>query len=230
MPGLSATIHDLKFAVASPEGRQLIADIPELSIRAGEMTALAGASGSGKSTLLYLLAGLLVPQHGKVVWADIDLARLSEAARDRWRLANAGFVFQSFNLIDELSPLDNVLLPVWFGWTRAAAQRERAEALLDRFQVPIARSRVSLLSRGEQQRVAIARALLLDPRVIFADEPTASLDARSGEIVADALRDLAETEGRTVIVASHDPAVLTRAAASVRLDHGRLEPAAMLAA
>ncbi len=176
-------------------GRQVIADIPHLTIPAGELTVLAGPSGSGKSTLLYLLAGLLAPQKGSVAWGGVDLARQGEAARDRWRLANAGFIFQTFNLIDELSPLDNVLLPVWFGGTSAGARRERAQALLDRFGVPGNRSRAGLLSRGEQQRVAIARALLLDPKVIFADEPTASLDAATGAIVAETLDDLGAQRG-----------------------------------
>jgi len=231
MSGLSAEVTNLSFSVDVPQGRQVIADIPQLAIPAGELTVLAGPSGSGKSTLLYLLAGLLVPQNGSVSWGGIDLARQGEAARDRWRLANAGFIFQSFNLIEELSPLDNVLLPVWFGGTSAGHRRERAQALLDRFGVPGNRGRASVLSRGEQQRVAIARALLLDPKVIFADEPTASLDAATGAVVAEALETLARDEGRTVIVASHDPALLDRAHRVIRLDHGRIDtqPAAIAA-
>jgi len=229
MSGLSAEITNLSFSVQVPHGRQVIADIAHLSIPGGELTVLAGPSGSGKSTLLYLLAGLLVPQQGKVAWSGVDLARLGESARDRWRLTNAGFIFQSFNLIEELSPLDNVLLPVWFGSASAKLQRERAKALLDRLGVPTGRAHASLLSRGEQQRVAIARALLLEPKVIFADEPTASLDARSGRIVTEALDALAKDERRTVVIASHDPIVLERASHVVRLDHGRVEAEAIAA-
>lgn len=229
MRGLSAEIRDLSFSVDGPAGRQLIADIAGLALPAGQLTALSGPSGSGKSTLLYLLAGLLTPQKGAVLWAGSDIARLNEAARDRWRLANAGFVFQSFNLVEELPPVDNVLLPAWFANIGVGERRRRAEALLDRFGVPKARTRVSLLSRGEQQRVAIARALLLEPRVVFADEPTASLDAKSGAFVAETLAALAADEGRTVIVATHDPVLLARAGRTVSIDHGRIQTAALAA-
>jgi len=224
MRGLSAEIRNLRFSVEAPAGRQPIADIPELALPAGRLTALCGPSGSGKSTFLYLLAGLLVPQQGEVLWSGTDITRLPETARDRWRLAHAGFVFQSFNLVDELPPVDNVLLPAWFANIGVGERRRRAEALLDRFGVPTARARVSLLSRGEQQRVAIARALLLEPRIVFADEPTASLDAKSGEFVAETLAALAAEEGRTVVVATHDPVLIARAGGTVSIDHGRIQP------
>lgn len=221
MSGLAVAVRDLLFAVEAPAGRQIIAAIDELALAPGQMVALSGPSGSGKSTLLHLLAGLLVPQQGTIVWGDIDLARQSEAARDRWRLAHAGFVFQSFNLIEELSALDNVLLPAWFANIGVGDKRRKAAALLERFGVGRDNHGVALLSRGEQQRVAIARALLLDPKVIFADEPTASLDTASGGFVAETLRTMASEQGKTVIVASHDRAVLDRADNIVSLDHGR---------
>lgn len=221
--GVQGEVRDLTFAVeAVPQGRQKIIDIAALSFRPGQVTALSGPSGSGKSTLLYLLAGLLVPDTGQIGWDGFDLTRQSEGSRDRWRLKHAGFVFQTFNLIDELSPLDNVLAPAWFASTSARGMRERALALLDRFGVPHERRRTNLLSNGEQQRVAIARALLFDPQIVFADEPTASLDAKSGELVAQTLRALAAEQGKTVIVASHDPTVLALADETVRLDHGRV--------
>lgn len=221
MAGLSADISDLVFSVSGLAGKQVIAEVPRLCLPAGQLTVVTGPSGSGKSTLLHLLAGLLAPQRGKIAWGDIDLARQPESARDRWRLAHAGFVFQSFNLIDELSPVENVLLPVWFANLGARDRRARAEGLLDELGVPAQRRHVSLLSRGEQQRVAIARALLLDPQVIFADEPTASLDASAGVWVAQALHRLAIEQGRTVVVASHDPAMIDRASQLVSIDHGR---------
>lgn len=222
MPGLSAEIRNLVLTVDGPVGAQAIADIPAMTIPAGRMTVLCGPSGSGKSTLLYLLSGLLAPQRGEVIWAETDIARLSEPKRDRWRLANCGFIFQSFNLIDELSPVDNVLTPAWFAQSSVRALRKRAESLLACFEVPRGKDRVSVLSRGEQQRVAVARALLLDPKIIFADEPTASLDARTGHTVAETLLRLASNEGRTVIVASHDPAVIGNAHIKVQIDHGRI--------
>ncbi|WP_442581897.1 ABC transporter ATP-binding protein [Mesorhizobium sp. ASY16-5R] len=223
MTGLPGEAHGLRFDVrAGRRERQTIVDLPHLRLEPGELVALAGPSGSGKSTLLYLLSGLLVPAAGTVAWAGADLAAMSETGRDRWRRDNAGFIFQNFHLIDELSPADNVLTPGWFSSLSVKSLRHRAESLLERFGVPRDRSHVSLLSRGEQQRVAIARALLFDPKVIFADEPTASLDGASGALVVAALRDLAAVERRTVVVASHDPALLAVSTRTVALDHGRI--------
>ncbi len=197
--------------------------LERLDLMPGRLVTLSGPSGSGKSTLLYLLSGLLRPSAGVVSWDGTDLARLGEGARDRWRLTHAGFVFQNFHLIEELSPLDNVLAPVWFAAWRARPWRARAEALLARFGVPEGRRRAGLLSRGEQQRVALARALIFDPPVIFADEPTASLDAAAGEAVARALAMLARDENRLVIAASHDEALHRLADRRIAIDHGRAE-------
>ncbi len=204
--------HDLK------PGDPLLT-LPALDLEPGEMLALSGPSGSGKSTLLHLLAGLLRPTQGRVLWDGTDLAPLSESARDRWRRERAGFVFQDFHLIPELSPLENVLSTVWFSRFSARSERPRARALLERLGVP-ERSRAALLSRGEQQRVALARALLPQPAALFADEPTASLDAASGAEVARRLRALADEEGRTVIVASHDPALIALADRRLTLMRG----------
>ena len=223
MPGLSGEARGLRYdVVAGRREKQAIIDIAHLSLKAGALIALAGPSGSGKSTLLYLLSGLLVPSAGDVAWSGTNLVGLSEPKRDRWRRENAGFVFQNFHLIDELSPLDNVLTPGWFAGFSLGRLREHASALLDRFGVPLDRKSVALLSRGEQQRVAIARALLFDPNIIFADEPTASLDSTSASTVATALCDLAGKERKTVVVASHDPAVLALADTVIQLDHGRI--------
>lgn len=217
MPGLPLAASGLRLAF-SGEG---IIDLPELNLAPGTLTALAGPSGSGKSTLLYLLSGLLPPDAGQVLWQGEDITRFSESRRDAWRRQHAGFIFQNFHLIEELSPLDNVLVPVWFDRLSAASAKPRALALLDQLEVPTRRAHVSLLSRGQQQRVAIARALIGDPQVIFADEPTASLDAVSGEIVIATLRKLATDEGRTVLVATHDPALRAISDSTVQLDHGR---------
>ncbi len=193
--------------------------LPELDVEPGGMLALTGPSGSGKSTLLHLLAGLAQPTQGRILWDGLDLAPLSESARDRWRRERAGFVFQDFHLIPELSPLENVLSTVWFSRFSARPLRGRALELLEDLGVP-ARSRTALLSRGEQQRVALARALLPQPAALFADEPTASLDAASGAEVARRLRALADEEGRTVIVSSHDPALIALADRRLSLRRG----------
>jgi len=217
MQGLSLAASGLRLAF-SGEG---VIDLPELTVAPGTLTVLTGPSGSGKSTLLYLLSGLLRPDTGSVAWAGENISRLSEPRRDRWRRQHAGFIFQNFHLIDELSPLDNVLVPLWFDRLSAASAKPRARALLDRLEVPTRRAHVSQLSRGQQQRIAMARALIGDPKVIFADEPTASLDVASGEIVIETLRKLACDDGRTVLVASHDPALRAVATSVVQLDHGR---------
>ncbi|WEK05911.1 MAG: ATP-binding cassette domain-containing protein [Candidatus Devosia phytovorans] len=217
MPGLPLAASGLRLAF-SGEG---IIDLPQLAVAPGSLTVLAGPSGSGKSTLLYLLSGLLRPDAGSVFWQDENIASLSEGRRDRWRRQKAGFIFQNFHLIEELTPLDNVLVPLWFDRFSAATARNRARDLLEQLEVPLNRAKTSLLSRGQQQRVAIARALISDPQVIFADEPTASLDAVSGETVITTLRKLAKNEGRTVLVATHDPALRAVADSVVQLDHGR---------
>lgn len=193
--------------------------IGALDIAPGRLTVLKGPSGSGKTTLLYLLAGLLVPAEGKVLWGDADIARLSEGARDRWRREHAGFVFQDFQLVPELSPLENALVPAWFSGFSARRVQGRGAELLTRFGVP-ERRRTALLSRGEQQRVALARALLLSPAVVFADEPTASLDAAAAEGVIATLAAIARDEGRSVIAASHDPALIARADLRLELERG----------
>jgi putative ABC transport system ATP-binding protein len=216
MPGLPLAASGLRLAF-SGEG---IIDLAALALPPGSLTALVGPSGSGKSTLLYLLSGLLRPDAGTVAWAGEDIAGLRESQRDGWRRRHAGFIFQNFHLIEELSPIDNVLVPLWFDRLSAASARPRALALLERLEVPSQRAQVALLSRGQQQRVAIARALIADPQVIFADEPTASLDAASGATVIEVLRSLARDEGRTVVTATHDPALRDIADGVVTLDHG----------
>lgn len=205
--------HDLR-------PNEALLTLDALDIAPGQMVVLTGPSGSGKTTLLYLLSGLLVPTSGRIDWQGRDIARLSETARDRWRRENASFVFQDFQLVPELSPLDNVLVPAWFSSFSAALLRDRAGSLLSRFGVPD-RRRAALLSRGEQQRVALARALLLSPAVIFADEPTASLDAASGSEVITTLSALARDEGHSIIIASHDPALIARADLRLELERGQ---------
>jgi ABC-type lipoprotein export system ATPase subunit len=187
----------------------------------GTLLAVTGPSGSGKSTLLYAISGLLRPTEGHVLWDGRDIFADGEPARDRWRRRTIGFAFQDFHLLPELTALHNVLLPAGFErFAVPAAIRARAIGLLERFGVPQRRASVGTLSRGEQQRVALARALLFDPPVILADEPTASLDAAAGALVSGWLADLARAEGRTVIAASHDPALIAAADRHLALDHG----------
>ena len=182
-----------------------VLDSLALKLVAGDGLLIRGPSGSGKSSLIYLLSGLLRPDKGNVKWDEKDIWKLNEGERDIWRRKTLGIVFQDFHLLNELSPLDNVLLPATFSYCRTPAQlRESAKNLLDKFQVTTNRKTVSELSRGEKQRVAIARALLFDPPVLIADEPTASLDKKTGEAVASLLIDIENKRRKNLIVVSHD--------------------------
>lgn len=201
-----------------------VVEIDRLEIAAGRRLALTGPSGSGKTTLAYLLTGIEPVRQGRIRWGDVELSRLGEGARDAWRRRHVGFVFQDFHLVPGLSILDNVLVSCWFDHWRAPPDLvARAEALLERFEVPSAGRRVVDLSRGEQQRVAIARALLREPPLLVADEPTASLDAESGAAVVACLIEGARTTGATLIAVTHDPALIAAVDGVQRLAHGRLE-------
>jgi putative ABC transport system ATP-binding protein len=216
-------IDDLQVRYSNGAGAVTALEIDRLRVPPGSLMAVTGPSGSGKSTFLYAIGGLLRPQRGRVLWGGRNIISEAESARDRWRRHTVGFAFQDFHLLAELTPLQNVLLPAGFErFATDRAIRERAASLLEHFSVPQARKSTAVLSRGEQQRVAIARALLFDPPVILADEPTASLDAKSGAVVIDILLQLSLQEGRTVIAISHDHALLKRFGHVQALDHGRL--------
>jgi putative ABC transport system ATP-binding protein len=191
----------------------------------GQLSVIVGPSGSGKSTLLHALAGIVVPQHGLISFGATVVNQLDESRRDAWRLAHCGLVFQEFRLIDELDALGNVLLSAQFQQAGIPALlRARACDLLERFDVPRRAGPVAKMSRGEQQRVALARALLLDPPLILADEPTASLDADNGQRIAAALKALAQS-GKTVITVTHDDKLVARADSLLRMQAGQVLPA-----
>jgi putative ABC transport system ATP-binding protein len=216
-------IEGLQVSYSNGAGAVAALAIEQLSVPPGARLAITGPSGSGKSTFLYAIGGLLRPQRGRVLWGGRDILSEAESARDRWRRHTVGFAFQDFHLLAELTPLQNVLLPASFERFAAdSATRARAVALLEHFSVPQARKSTASLSRGEQQRVAIARALLFDPPVILADEPTASLDAKAGDVVIEILLQLSARDGRTVIAISHDQELLQRFSNTIALDHGRM--------
>jgi putative ABC transport system ATP-binding protein len=220
-PVLEAEAVGATFADA---GGGSIAALAEVSATflPGQLSAIVGPSGSGKSTLLHALAGIVVPQAGRVLFDGADLGAWSERRRDAWRLAHCGMVFQDFRLIDELDAVSNALLPVRFTHLRVpGALRERAVSLLAGFHLPPRTGPVARLSRGEQQRVALARAMLFDPPILLADEPTASLDAENGRHIALALRDLAR-RGKTVIAVTHDEKLSTLADQRLSMKAGRV--------
>lgn len=189
----------------------------------GATAAITGPSGAGKTTLLHAVAGLARADRGGVRWGNCDIAAWPERRRDRWRRDTVGLVFQDFQLFPELGVLDNILLPVRFDRLRAPAiVRERARMLAERVGVAGATVRAGALSHGEQQRVAVARALIRRPGLLLADEPTASLDPENGTRVADLLFEMASEARATVLIVSHDPALLARVDAVYRLEAGRL--------
>lgn len=188
----------------------------------GYLTVIVGPSGSGKTTLLHALAGIVLPDQGEIVFDGTVVNQLSEKQRDAWRLNHCGMVFQDFRLIDELDPLSNTLLPAQFQRARLPGSlRERARELLARFDLPLRAASVARLSRGEQQRVALARALLLDPPVILADEPTASLDRDNAQRIADELKTMAQS-GKTVVAVTHDDKLAALADTVLSMKSGQL--------
>lgn len=181
-----------------------------------------GPSGSGKTSLIHALAGILVPQTGEITFGSTVINRGSERQRDAWRLAHCGMVFQDFRLIDELDALSNTLLPAQFHRFRLpSALHQRARDLLEHFDLPLRTGSVARLSRGEQQRVALARALLLNPPIILADEPTASLDRENAQRIAEALGVITRS-GKIVVTVTHDGDLAAQADTVLTMKAGRL--------
>ncbi|WP_119153014.1 ATP-binding cassette domain-containing protein [Caldimonas tepidiphila] len=178
---------------------------PSFAVPAGGTLLLRGASGSGKSTLLALLAGLLTPDAGQVVVDGTDVGALPARERDAWRARTLGFLPQRLHLSDSLSVRDNLALALWAGGAAPPGGTEEIDALLARLGVAgLASRRPHELSGGQAQRVALARALLRRPRLLLADEPTASLDDAAAGAALDALQQAAGEGGATLVVATHD--------------------------
>lgn len=202
--------------------RQLtILDRVDLQVRAGEFVAIVGPSGSGKSTLLGLLAGLDRPTEGSVLLDGEALEQRSEDELAVLRRRKIGFVFQSFQLLANLTACENVALPLELTGQRSAA--DRARELLDRVGLAERGHHYpSQLSGGEQQRVALARAFVARPAILLADEPTGSLDRDTGRRVLDVMLELRETEASTTILVTHDPEIAAQARRCVALEGGRV--------
>ena len=190
--------------------------MPRFEIPAGERVLLLGASGSGKSTLLSLICGIAAPREGRVVVDGTDVAGLSRAARDRFRAERIGIVFQQFNLLPYLTPLDNVLLALRFAperRRRAGDGRAAALVLAEALELPVPEmtgSPAGALSVGQQQRVAVARALIGAPPLIVADEPTSSLDAGAQAAFLGLLFERCDAAGATLLMVSHDERLAPR--------------------
>jgi len=179
-----------------------------VTVRRGEFLAIMGPSGSGKSTLLHCLAGIYTADAGEVLFDGQLLNTMSEAERTRLRRTAYGFVFQFGQLVPELTAADNVALPLLLNRTRRKAAYRTADVWLERLGLgDKGRRRSRELNSGEAQRVAVARALAMEPRVIFADEPTGSLDSLTGEKVMELMTGLARDEGTTLVLVTHDARV-----------------------
>ncbi len=189
----------------------------------GSIAALRGPSGCGKSTLLNLIGALDRPDSGRLDVDGVDVSRLSGGGEVEYRRRKVGFVFQQFNLMPELSALENVTLPMEYVGASNGASRVRARELLGRVGMTQDRHQrhPAKLSGGEQQRVAIARALANDPPVVLADEPTANLDSETGRLIVELLHSL-RTDNRTVIIATHDDAIAAKADIIFEMRDGRL--------
>jgi putative ABC transport system ATP-binding protein len=189
----------------------------------GEFVAIMGPSGSGKSTLLHCLAGILTPDSGAVRFRGRRVDELADRERSRLRRTDFGFVFQFGQLIPELPAADNVAMPLLLAGTRRGPALRAARAWLARLGVAeLAGRRIGELSGGQAQRIAIARALVTQPSVLFADEPTGSLDSLAGEQVMVLLTGVARDTGSTVVLVTHDPRVASYADRVVRVSDGQV--------
>jgi putative ABC transport system ATP-binding protein len=193
-----------------------------LEIKNGEYVAIAGPSGCGKSTLLSILGLLDTPSHGEYLLNGRAVQSLSLSERARTRNREIGFIFQSFNLIGDLTVFENVELPLTYRGMKASERKERSNAALERVGMAHrAKHLPSQLSGGQQQRVAVARAVVGQPLILLADEPTGNLDSKNGEMVMDLMREL-HRGGATICMVTHDPRYAAHADRSIHLFDGRV--------
>jgi len=194
-----------------------------LRINKGEIVAVMGASGSGKTTLLNCLAGLDTIDSGKILVAGQNLAELSEYALTNFRAANMGFIFQTFNLLPVLTAMENVELPLLISRYSPTAARHRAQTALS--EVGLAHRMKHYpgeLSGGQRQRVAIARALIHDPTILWADEPTGSLDSDASQEIMNLLREMNQTRGQTIVLVTHAQEIGAQADHMIHMRDGRV--------
>jgi putative ABC transport system ATP-binding protein len=215
------SVSQLIKQVPTHHGKLTILDGISFEVETGQSVAIVGASGSGKSTLLSLMAGLDTPSSGTVTLLDEAITAFTEDQRAEFRARNVGFVFQSFHLLNTLTALENVALPLELKQGRSA--EKEAQELLCRVGLEARADHYpNQLSGGEQQRVAIARAFAANPRILFADEPTGNLDTQTGKQVADLLFDLNQSQGTTLILVTHDMKLAQRCDRQLELSGGQL--------
>ncbi len=207
---MSLVLEQVEKSYLQPDGLRLpVLQIPEFRLQAGEQVALVGQSGGGKTTLLNVIAGITTPDRGRVIVDGVDIARLPETKRDRFRAQKIGFVFQTFNLLKAFTALENVLLGMTF--SGRAANQPLAEQLLDKVGLSHRlHHRPGRMSVGEQQRVAVARALANRPKLLLADEPTANVDIGNQETILKLIREACTENNVSLLLVTHTPDIANR--------------------
>lgn len=217
-------VKDLKRSFLSGDATVQAVRGVSFKVPDGQFASIVGRSGSGKSTLLVLLGGLDKPTEGSITVDGQDITKLSDHDLIAYRGQKIGFVFQNYNLVPNLTALENVCLPMEFARVSKKERLERASALLE--EVGLSKDqqtrKPSRLSGGQQQRVAIARALANKPKLILADEPTGNLDSATGKMIFDLLHKLARTENTTIIVVTHDLGIAGKTDVTFQIDDGKL--------
>ncbi|MCG6154729.1 ABC transporter ATP-binding protein [Rubinisphaera margarita] len=207
---MSLKLISIHKSYREPNGEKLpVLDVPEFELKTGEQAALVGSSGGGKTTLLNIISGITTPDSGQVLIDNVEITRLPEAARDRFRAERIGFVYQTFNLLPAFTAFENVLLGMSFA--RGRADRKHAKDLLEKVGLGHRLThRPGQLSVGEQQRVSIARALANRPNLMLADEPTASVDPANQNKILDLIQQMCREHNVSLLLVTHAPEIAER--------------------
>lgn len=208
----------------SGENKVKAVDDVSFKVDQGQFASIIGKSGSGKSTLLALLGALDRPSSGEIIVDKKDVAKMPESEQVKYRKEKIGFIFQSYNLIPNISALENVMVPMEFAGVKSAERKERGKKLLEEVGMTEDKQHrlPGRLSGGEQQRVAIARALANKPTLILADEPTGNLDSATGKMIFDLLHQLSRTENTTILAVTHDLSIAGKTDVSFKLEDGKV--------
>ncbi|AKM79966.1 TPA: ABC transporter ATP-binding protein [Candidatus Saccharibacteria bacterium] len=221
---MSLTVTNLTKTFTTHGGEVHALHDVSFSVKTGEFASIIGKSGSGKSTLLSMLGALDIPTSGQIEVDDVDIAKLSAHNQTAYRSKKIGFVFQHYNLIPNLSALENVMLALEFGGAPSKDRKDRAAELLAEvgLEPDQQKRKPSRLSGGQQQRVSIARALANHPAVILADEPTGNLDSETGKKIFDLLHNLSRSENTTIIAVTHDLDIAGKTDRTFKLQDGKI--------
>jgi len=222
---MSLTVNNLTKTFQASHGDVKALDSVSFHVKTGEFASIIGKSGSGKSTLLGLLGALDSPTSGEIIVDDTNIATLNSPKQTAYRARKIGFVFQQYNLIPNLSALENVMLALEFGGMPSKERKERAAELLNEVGIEPEQQlrKPGRLSGGQQQRISIARALANRPSIILADEPTGNLDTETGKKIFDLLHSLSRSENTTIIVVTHDLEIAGKTDQTFIIKDGKME-------